>query len=86
VSRASVYPWNGDRSVIFQAGGTLFVYSNGTQLTVGTDVRFTGLIVAPDATVNVFSRTAIIGCVGGRDVTIDTDCQVTGGTLRLPLQ
>jgi hypothetical protein len=76
----------GDRSVIVPSGGTLTVYSNGTQLRIGTDVRFTGLIVAPNATVNVFSRTNIAGCVGGRDVTLDTDVTLNGGALRLPVQ
>jgi len=76
----------GDRSVIVASGGTLTVYSNGTQLRIGTDVRFSGLIVAPNATVNVFSRTNIAGCVGGRDVTLDTDVTLNGGALRLPVQ
>jgi hypothetical protein len=77
----------GDRSLIVPSGGgMLFVYSNGTQLRIGTDVRFTGLIVAPNATVNVFSRTNIAGCVGGRDVTLDADVTLNAGTLRLPVQ
>jgi len=84
VQKLLVFPLPG--SVIVASGGTLTVYSNGTQLRIGTDVRFSGLIVAPNATVNVFSRTNIAGCVGGRDVTLDTDVTLNGGALRLPVQ
>ena len=74
----------GDRSQVIASGGSLFAYSNATQVRVGTDVGFAGILVAPSAAVTVFSRTNINGCVGGQDLTFDTDVRLTAGNLRLP--
>lgn len=49
----------------------LVLYSNGSQLRIGSDVELTGLVVAPDATINVYSRSAITGCIGGRNVNLE---------------
>ena len=68
----------GDRSAVI-GGDMLTVYSNGALVRIGTDAVFNGMLVAPDATITVFSRTTINGCVGGENVTFDTDVILNSG-------
>ena len=54
-------------------------YTNASdQVVIGTDLVFTGSIVAPNAEVVVYSRTRINGSVYGRRVALDADSQVAG--------
>lgn len=76
----------GDRSHVTASGGMLLLYSNGSQLVIGTDVQFDGVIAAPNAAVTVSSRTNINGCLGGSSVFLDTDIKLNGGSLSLPVQ
>jgi hypothetical protein len=76
----------GDRTQVVAAGGMLLLYSNGSQLVIGTDVRFDGIIAAPNAAVSVSSRTSINGCLGGSSVFLDTDIHLSAGSLTLPVQ
>jgi hypothetical protein len=73
----------GDRSEVI--GGTeLTVYTNGSLVRIGTDVTFNGVLSAPNASVTVFSRTDIVGCIGGENVTFDTDVTLDSGGRSLP--
>lgn len=66
----------GDRSRVYKTGGgqALF-YSNSTGIVrLGTDIQqFNASISAPDARVNVFSRTLINGCMSASTIAFDTD-------------
>jgi predicted acyltransferase (DUF342 family) len=61
---------------------TFYTNSAGTVL-LGTDIVATALVVGPTATINVASRLSMSGCIGGRNLTIDTDAHLNsnGGTL-----
>lgn len=72
----------GDRSDA--VGNGLTVYSNGTIVRIGTDATFHGVLVAPNASVTVSSRTHIHGCVGGEVVTFDTDVILDADGKTLP--
>lgn len=52
---------------------------------IGTDVRLTGMVVAPNATINVYSRTDVVGCLGGRDVNLEPDVSIEGSGAELPV-
>jgi cellulase/cellobiase CelA1 len=73
----------GDRSDVTGAG-ELGVYSNGGFVRIGTDATFSGILVAPNANVIVASRTEVDGCVGGENVTFDTDVTLASGGRTLP--
>lgn len=76
----------GDRSsVLGQSPQELVLYSNASQLRIGTDVRLTGMVVAPNATINVYSRTDVVGCLGGRDVNLEPDVSIEGSGAELPV-
>jgi len=46
---------------------------------------FNGVLSAPFANLTVSSRTHVVGCVGGENVTFDTDTTLTRGGRTLPL-
>lgn len=62
----------GDRSTIV-GGEALTVYTNASQVRIGTDVIFNGVLVAPNADVTVYSRTVFNGCIGAENLVLDTD-------------
>jgi PKD repeat protein len=65
----------GDRSKISagdSAAVSFYTNASGT-VRVGTDVVFNGSIVAPYAQVQVFSRTALNGCLAARQIVIEPD-------------
>jgi hypothetical protein len=66
--------------------GDLGFYSNGTALRIGTDVPFTGIVVAPNAAIDVFSRTRINGCIGGRTLNFEPDVWLDSAGAELPTQ
>ncbi len=73
----------GDRSRT-SAGAQLTVYSDATSIRLGTDLKFNGTLVAPAASIMIFSRTVLTGCVGGQNVSFDTDITQTAGGQALP--
>jgi predicted acyltransferase (DUF342 family) len=75
----------GDRDNISASSPeSLTLYTNGSAVTVGTDVTFTGVLVAPTAAINVSSRLMATGCLGGKNLTIDTDAKLNSGGATLP--
>jgi len=77
----------GDRDRINAAAPqnlTFYTNSAGTVL-VGTDVIATGLFVGPTATINVASRLTMSGCIGARNLTIDTDARLNSNGATLPV-
>lgn len=76
----------GDRSEISAADGdkvTFYTNATGT-VRIGTDVVFNGHIVAPYASVQAFSRTAINGCLAGKTITIEPDTRLQPPTSTAP--
>ncbi len=75
----------GDRAEVHGATPEgLLLYSNGMSLRIGTDVKLTGLVVAPDASISVYSRTEVLGCIGGQHVNFEPQVLVDGTNLQLP--
>jgi hypothetical protein len=75
----------GDRSRVNKTGpGQALFYSNSTGIVrLGTDIQqFNASITAPDARLDVFSRTLINGCVAASTVAFDTD--VTLNSTNIP--
>ncbi len=62
----------GDRTVI-NGGEALTVYSNASEVRIGTDVIFNGVIIAPNANVSVNPRTVFTGCLGAENIVLDVD-------------
>jgi hypothetical protein len=74
----------GDRADVISAPG-LNVYSNGTFVRIGTDATFAGVLVAPNASVDVGSRTVVTGCLGAASVTFEPDVSLQSAGRTLPL-
>ena len=74
----------GDRADVINGSG-LSLYAGGTLVRLGTDGTFNGVLSAPFANLTVSSRTHVVGCVGGENVTFDTDTTLTRGGRTLPL-
>jgi hypothetical protein len=68
----------GDRSDVIGGAG-LTVYANGGFVRIGTDATFSGVLVAPNASLIVSSRTDLVGCIGAENVTFDTDVTLVDG-------
>jgi len=63
----------------------LTLYTNATSIRVGTDGIFKGFLIAPNAVLDVASRTSFQGCVGAHDITFEPDVTLTSGGASLPL-
>lgn len=62
----------------------LTLYTNGTSIRVGTDGIFNGFLIAPNASLDIASRTSFQGCVGAHDITFEPDVILSGGGSTLP--
>ena len=74
----------GDRSRLNKTGsGQVMFYSNSTGIVrLGTDIQqFNASLTAPDARVNVFSRTTINGCMAAANIAFEPDVILTGTAL-----
>ena len=68
----------GDRSRVYAPSDVGFnVHSSATSVRIGTDAIFDGNISAPNASVSVYSRSTVNGCLAGKTVLVDTDTHVT---------
>ena len=75
----------GDRaSTAAEAASALLFYTNGAFTRIGTDVELTGIVVAPTSAVHVYSRTSIVGCIGGAQVTFEPDVAMDAAGVTLP--
>jgi hypothetical protein len=54
-----------------------FYTNSSDQLKLGTDTKFFGVVVAPNAQIYAYSRTTIQGALYGREVWVDTDSTLT---------
>ena len=62
----------------------LTVYTNTTNVRIGTDGIFNGFLLAPNASLNVASRTSFLGCLGARNATFESDVTLNSGGSTLP--
>lgn len=58
--------------------GNVVLVSNGAQVTFNANSAFPGTIIAPAANVGISNFVQVTGCVGGKNVAIDTDSKITG--------
>lgn len=64
----------GDRTTIGGApSNRMNFYANGTSVSIGTDVTFTGTVLAPNANVQIASRVLYSGCVAGATLVVQPD-------------
>jgi hypothetical protein len=57
----------------------IFVYSNGSRIELGHSAFLVGTLEAPSGTVELRDRSVVIGCAGGRNVTVGHDASVGDG-------
>ncbi len=62
----------------------LTLYTNGSSIRVGTDGIFNGVLIAPNASLDIASRTSFQGCVGAHDITFEPDVILNSGGSTLP--
>lgn len=74
----------GDRTKATGSTGSLSVYTNGNVCRIGNEVAFNGLLIAPNATVTISSRSNFVGCAEGKLLDIQPDANVRSGALPLP--
>jgi hypothetical protein len=64
----------GDRTTIGAApSNRMSFYTNGTSLSIGTDVSFTATILAPNANMQISSRVTYSGCLAGGSLVVQPD-------------
>jgi hypothetical protein len=63
---------------------SLLLYSNGSQLRIGTNARVTGRLIAPQADISVAFRSKLVGCVGGSRVTFEPEVVLDAAGASLP--
>jgi hypothetical protein len=85
VNVAGALTWSDRVKVQSTLAHPLTLYTNATSIRLGTDGIFKGFLIAPNATLDVASRTSFQGCLGGRDVTFEPDVTFTSGGSLLPL-
>lgn len=84
VNVAGALTWSDRVKVQSTITHPLTLYTNATNIRVGTDGIFNGLLIAPAATVDVASRTSFLGCLGAKNVTLEPDLTFTSGGSTLP--
>jgi hypothetical protein len=62
----------------------LTVYTNTANVRIGTDAIFNGFLLAPNASLNVASRTSFLGCLGARNATFEPAVTLNSGGSTLP--
>jgi hypothetical protein len=62
----------------------LTVYTNATNVRIGTDGVFNGILLAPNASLSVASRTSFLGCLGARNASFEPDVTLNSGGATLP--
>jgi len=84
VNVAGALTWSDRVKVQTTITHPLTVYTNATNVRVGTDGIFNGFLLAPNASLSVASRTSFQGCLGVRSATFEPDVTLNGGGSTLP--
>ncbi|HEX6271452.1 MAG TPA: hypothetical protein VFZ53_00360, partial [Polyangiaceae bacterium] len=58
----------------------IFVYSNGSRIELGSDAFIVATLEAPAGDVELRDRSVVVGCAGGRTVTVGHDASVGDGS------
>jgi hypothetical protein len=62
----------------------LTVYTNATNVRIGTDGIFNGFLLAPNASLSIAGRTSFLGCLGARSASFEPDVTMNSGGSTLP--
>lgn len=84
VNVAGALTWSDRVKVQTTITHPLTVYTNATNVRVGTDSIFNGFLLAPNASLSVASRTSFQGCLGVRSATFEPDVTLNSGGSTLP--
>jgi hypothetical protein len=84
VNVAGALTWSDRVRVQSTVTHPLTVYTNATNVRIGTDGVFNGFLLAPNASLSVASRTSFLGCLGARNATFEPDVTLTSGGATLP--
>ena len=84
VNVAGALTWSDRVKVQSTLAHPLTLYTNATNIRVGTDGIFKGFLIAPERDLDVASRTSFQGCVGAHDITFEPDVTLTSGGATLP--
>jgi hypothetical protein len=82
---AGALTWSDRVKVQSTLAQPITLYTNATNIRVGTDGIFKGFLIAPSAALDIASRTSFQGCVGAHDITFEPDVTLTSGGASLPL-
>jgi hypothetical protein len=81
---AGALTWSDRVKVQSTLAQPITLYTNATNIRVGTDGIFKGFLIAPSAALDIASRTSFQGCVGAHDITFEPDVTLTSGGASLP--
>lgn len=81
---AGALTWSDRVKVQSSLAQPLTLYTNAASVRVGTDGIFKGVLLAPNAALDIAARTSFQGCVGAHDITFEPDVTLTSGGATLP--
>jgi hypothetical protein len=84
INVAGALTWSDRVKVQSTLAHPITLYTNATSVRVGTDGIFKGFLIAPNAALNIASRTSFQGCVGAHDMNFEPDVTLTSGGATLP--
>ncbi len=84
VNVAGALTWSDRVKVQSTLAQPLTLYTNASSIRIGTDGIFKGFLIAPNAALDIASRTSFAGCVGAHGLTFEPDVTLNGGGATLP--
>ena len=84
VNVAGALTWSDRVKVQSTLAQPLTLYTNASTIRLGTDGIFKGVLLAPNAALDISSRTSFQGCVGAHNITFEPDVTLSGGGATLP--
>jgi hypothetical protein len=81
---AGALTWSDRVKVQSTLAQPLTLYTNAPTVRLGTDGIFKGILLAPNAALDVAARTSFQGCVGAHDITFEPDVNLNSGGSTLP--
>jgi hypothetical protein len=81
---AGALTWSDRVKVQSTLAQPLTVYTNASTVRLGTDGIFKGILLAPNAALDIAARTSFQGCVGAHDITFEPDVILNSGGSTLP--
>jgi len=84
INVAGALTWSDRVKVQSTLAQPLTVYTNAPTVRLGTDGIFKGILLAPNAALDIAARTSFQGCVGAHDITFEPDVILNSGGSTLP--